>query len=186
MRIRQNTTLRPGALAAAFGVALLYFGPALADGGGGGGSNAGSGYPVCKVGEVYDAASKRCVKKQSSILPDENLAEYAFALAKAGRYQEALDTLDTLHDPNTAVALNYRGYITRKLGRVDEGIGFYLKSVALDPRYAQVREYLGEAYLLKGDPAAAKLQLAAIKGICGTTCDAYQHLAVAIANPADL
>jgi len=61
-----------------------------------------------------------------------------------------------------------------------------LKSVALDPHYAPVREYLGEAYLLKGDMALAKAQLQAIKQICGTVCEEYEHLAVAIADPADL
>jgi Flp pilus assembly protein TadD len=54
-------------------------------------------------------------------------------------------------DPNTPRALNYRGYATRKLGRTDEGIGYYLKSVTLDPNCAQVREYLGEAYVIKGN-----------------------------------
>ena len=37
----------------------------------------------------------------------------------------------------------------RKLGRTDEGIGYYLKSVALDPKYPQVRGYFGEAYVLQ-------------------------------------
>ena len=58
--------------------------------------------------------------------------------------------LDLLNNPNTPRALNYRGYATRKLGRTDEGIGYYLKSVALDPNYPQVREYLGEAYVIRG------------------------------------
>jgi len=49
-----------------------------------------------------------------------------------------------------------------------------------------VREYLGEAYLVKGDTKSAEAQLQAIKQICGTVCDEYQHLAVAIADPADL
>jgi hypothetical protein len=57
------------------------------------------------------------------------LTEYAFALAKADRFQEAIDVLDLLDDPNTPRALNYRVYATRKLGRVDEGIGYYLKSI---------------------------------------------------------
>jgi hypothetical protein len=39
------------------------------------------------------------------------------ALAKSERYQEALNVLDTLENPNTPRALNYRGYATRKLGR---------------------------------------------------------------------
>ena len=165
------------------GACLATGAPALADGGGGGGSNSNS---TCPPGEVYDAAHSKCVKKQAGVLPDPALADYAYALIKAGRFGEAIGVLDVMKDPNTAVALNYRGYATRRLGRVDEGIGYYLKSVALDPHYAQVREYLGEAYLVKGDTASAKAQLVAIKQICGSTCEAYEHLAVAIANPADL
>ena len=141
---------------------------------------------TCPGGYVYDARTNSCVKQQAGVLPDPELTDYAFALIKTGRYGDAIGLLDILENPNTAVALNYRGYATRKLGRVDEGIGYYLKSVALDPHYAQVREYLGEAYLVKGDTASAKAELQAIKHICGTTCEAYEHLAVAIADPADL
>ena len=172
------------ALAAAIGLlgpVLLAPGAARADSGPGGDRN-----PSCPAGEVYDARTGRCVKPQAHALPDQVLSDYSYTLIKNHRYAEAISVLDLMENPNTAVALNHRGYATRKLGRVNEGIGYYLKSVALDPRYAQVREYLGEAYLVKGDAASAKAQLAAIKQICGTTCDAYQHLAVAIANPADL
>jgi Flp pilus assembly protein TadD len=135
---------------------------------------------------MWDNYSQKCVKTRSGMLPDKALTDYAYALVKAGRYKEALGILDLLKNPNTPVALNYRGYATRKLGRIDEGIGYYLKSIALDPHYAQVREYLGEAYVLKGDTARARAQLQAIKQICGTVCEAYEHLAVAIADPADL
>jgi tetratricopeptide (TPR) repeat protein len=173
---------RASVLAASLGFCLGVVGPALADGGGGSNSNSTN----CAPGEVYDSRTAHCVKRQAGVLPDEALAEYAYALVKAGRYGEALEVLDTLNNPNTPVALNYRGYATRKLGRVDEGIGYYLKSVALDPQYAQVREYLGEAYLVKGDTASAKAQLMQIKQICGTVCEAYQHLAVAIADPTHL
>lgn len=170
--------------ATAFGLALASAPVlALADGGGGGGG--GGANADCPRGEVWDQRSGRCVK-QGSALPDKVLKDYAYALAKAERYDEALATLDLLHDPNTAEALNYRGYATRKLGRVDEGIGYYLKSLAKDPHYAQVREYLGEAYVIKGDVAAAQAQLDAIKGICGTGCEQYQHLADALANPSKL
>jgi hypothetical protein len=57
-----------------------------------------------------------------------------------------------------------------------------LRSVALDPDYAQVREYLGEAYVQKGDIAAAKAQLQVIERICGTSCEEYTDLAEAIAD----
>ena len=170
-------------LAAAFGLCLIAAGPAIADGGG---SDRSSNTPTCGNGEVWDTRSKKCVKAENGVLPDQELTDYAFALAKTGRYSEALAVLDLLSDPNTPVALNYRGYATRKLGRIDEGISYYLKSIARDPRYAQVREYLGEAYLLKGDTAGAQAQLRAIKGICGTVCESYEHLAVAIADPADI
>jgi len=161
--------------------------PARADGGGSGGGNSERADPAsCGKGEVYDSRSRSCVKAENGVLPDKALTDYAEALNQAHRYQEALSVLDLLKDPNTAVALNYRGYATRKLGRIDEGIGYYLKSIALDPRYAQVREYLGEAYLVKGDMRGANVQLQAIKQICGTVCEEYEHLAVAIADPTNL
>ena len=180
MGSRVSAASRFGFFAVAFALSATAAGWALADGGGSSGSTT-----TCKPGEVYDARQSRCIKQQAGVLPDNELAEYAFALAKAGRYREALDVLNLLKDPNTAIALNYRGYVTRKLGRVDEGIGYYLKSVALDPNYAQVREYLGEAYLQKGEMGRAQAQLQAIRRICGVTCEPYEHLAVAIADPAD-
>jgi Flp pilus assembly protein TadD len=109
------------------------------------------------------------------------MTEYAFALASAERYQEALDVLDLLDNPNTPRALNYRGYATRKLGRVDEGIGYYLQSIALDPEYPQVREYLGEAYVIEGKFDLAKAQLATIGKLCGEPgCEYYQRLSRAL------
>jgi tetratricopeptide (TPR) repeat protein len=105
---------------------------------------------TCAPGQVWDRKHHRCLQRRSGILPNSELTEYAYALAKANRFQEAIDVLDTLDNPNTPRAINYRGYATRKLGRTDEGIGYYLKAVALDPSYPQVREYLGEAYVIEG------------------------------------
>ena len=176
MRSDMTVARRPGVLAAALGFCLMIAGPALADGGGSGGSDK----TTCPRGEVYDARTMSCVKQGSSVLPDKALTDYAYALAKAWRFDEALDVLNLLKNPNTAEALNYRGYVTRKMGRVDEGIAYYRKSIALAPRYAQVREYLGEAYVIKHDIARAKAQLRVIKTICGTGCEEYKHLAGAI------
>jgi len=122
----------------------------------------------------------RCLQRRSGILPDPEMTEYAYALAKADRYEEALDVLDTLQNPNTPRALNYRGYATRKLGHTDEGITYYLKSVALDPAYPQVREYLGEAYVIQGKFDLAKDQLATIERLCGKECEYYQDLSEAL------
>ncbi len=157
-------------------------------GGAAGGSASGGGggqdLTTCPKGEIWDVKAKRCLTLKGDVLPDAQMVEYAYALAKAQRFDEALQTLDLLKDPNTPRALNYRGYATRKLGRTDEGIGYYLQSVALDPTYAQVREYLGEAYVLKGKFDLARDQLDTIAKICGSTdCEEYEDLSKAIANP---
>jgi tetratricopeptide (TPR) repeat protein len=176
MTLAMTLARRPSVLAAALGFCLMSAGPALADGG------KGSDSVTCARGEVYDARSNSCVKQGSGVLPDKALTDYAYALAKAWRFEEALDVLNLLQNPNTPEALNYRGYATRKMGRVDEGIAYYQKSIALDPRYARVREYLGEAYVIKRDMARARAQLQAINTICGTQCEEYAKLAKAIAD----
>ena len=136
---------------------------------------------VAHPGQVWDVKHHRCLQRRSGILPDVEMTEYAYALAKADRYQEALDVLDILQNPNTPRALNYRGYATRKLGYADEGISYYLKSVALDPAYPQVREYLGEAYVIEGKYDLAKDQLATIEKLCGSKdCEYYEDLSDAL------
>jgi Flp pilus assembly protein TadD len=138
---------------------------------------------TCNPGQVWDRRKHACLQRRSEVLPDSELTEYAYALAKADRFQEAIDVLDMLDNPNTPRALNYRGYATRKLGRTDEGIGYYLKSVALDPAYPQVREYLGEAYVIKGKFDLARDQLATIEKICGSEdCEYYGELKKALAD----
>ncbi|HEX6441830.1 MAG TPA: hypothetical protein VF007_06555 [Stellaceae bacterium] len=180
MRFDTTAVSRFTVLAATLGLCLTAGGPARADGGGGGGG--GGSNTNCPPGEVFDARTMQCVKQKAGVLPDAALTDYAYALAKAERYAEAVQVLDLLKNPNTPQALNYRGYATRHLGKLDEGIGYYRKSVALDPNYAQVREYLGEAYILKGDVPSAHAQLHEIERICGTGCDEYKHLADAIAG----
>jgi tetratricopeptide (TPR) repeat protein len=136
---------------------------------------------TCAPGQVWDKKTHKCLERHSGVLPDSDLTEYAYSLAKADRYQEAIDVLDILDNPNTPRALNYRGYATRKMGRTDEGIGYYLKSVSLDPNYSQVREYLGEAYVIQGKFDLAKDQLATIEKLCGSKdCEYYEDLADAL------
>ena len=136
---------------------------------------------ICFPDQVWDMEHQKCLERRTGVLPDPNLTEYAFALTRADRYQEAIDVLDLLENPNTPLALNCRGYATRKLGRTDEGISYYLRSVALDPAYPQVREYLGEAYVIEGKFDLAKEQLATIEKLCGSKdCEYYQDLAEAL------
>jgi tetratricopeptide (TPR) repeat protein len=136
--------------------------------------------PTCFPGQVWDTEHQKCLERHAGVLPDPDLTEYAVALTSADRYQEAIDVLDLLENQNTPIALNYRGYATRKLGRTDEGISYYLKSIALDPAYPQVREYLGEAYVIEGKYDLAKEQLATIDKICGKDCEYYSQLKKAL------
>ena len=136
---------------------------------------------ICFPGQVWDMEHQKCLERRSGVLPDPALTEYAFALTSADRYQEAIDVLDLLDNANTPRALNARGYATRKLGRTDEGISYYLRSIELDPNYPQVREYLGEAYVIQGKFDLAKDQLATIEKLCGSKdCEYYGELAKAL------
>jgi tetratricopeptide (TPR) repeat protein len=145
-----------------------------------------SSTPTCNQGEVYNQQSGKCEQQSGANITDQNRTDYAYALAKSGRYQEALAMLDTVKDQNAPEVLNYRGYATRKLGRTDEGISYYLKSVAADPTYVKVREYLGEAYVIKGKLDLAQEQLSTIKSLCGMDCEEYQDLDAAIRNPSSI
>jgi tetratricopeptide (TPR) repeat protein len=133
--------------------------------------------PVCEAGQLWDARNSVCIAAEGANLPDGNLLDYARALADAGRYQEALGVLDLLKAPETAKALNIRGFATRKLGRTAEGIAHYLKAVALDPDFPEARGYLGEAYVTTGRFDLAREQLAQIERICGRFCPEYVELA---------
>ena len=90
---------------------------------------------------------------RTSILPHGDRGQQA-------HYAEALELLLPHQEPRTIhKCLTLIGYSTRKLGDVDKGIDYYHQALAIDPDYTKARQYLGEAYLQKGDVAKAKEQL---------------------------
>gem|GEM_PF-5916061 len=62
--------------------------------------------PNCPKGQVWDSTSKKCVMQTSQAASDADRTDYAYRLAKDGRYDEALALLNTLKNPHTAKALN--------------------------------------------------------------------------------
>lgn len=56
-------------------------------------------------------------------------------------------------------AWNLLGYTARKTGDYDKAFKAYERCLAIKPDYAPAREYLGEAWLEKGDAKKAKDQL---------------------------
>jgi tetratricopeptide (TPR) repeat protein len=168
-----------GALgAAAFAVILAAAPSALAAGGGGGGST-----PTCKQGQVWDTGKKMCV--QSSSLDDKDLIGQGRALALAGHYEKALDVLSSVRNQKDDVALTYIGYSKRKLGQVDEGIAYYHQALAINPDNLNTREYLGEGYVSAGRMDLAVAELGKLEALCGTDCDQYEQLELAIAGTPD-
>jgi tetratricopeptide (TPR) repeat protein len=111
------------------------------------------------------------------VLPDEQLYRHGSALAQAGEYDWALTVLAAIRNQNDPHVLNYTGCSLRKSGRLDEGIRYYRKALAINPDFVLAREYLGEGYVAAGRIDLAKVELNEIAKRCCTTCEEYQELA---------
>lgn len=98
-------------------------------------------------------------------------------------YDGAIDALEKLakNDKNNADAFNLLGYSHRKLGEFGKSLTNYQKALAIDPKHQSANEYIGELYLQTGELAKAEERLAALRGICGESCEAYRDLQEAIA-----
>lgn len=166
-------------LAAALSVTVAA--TALAAGSGGSTGTSPTGHD-CKKGEVWDKSAKKCVKAQSGILPDEELYDQGRALAKEGQYDWALQVLAAITDQNDPRVLNYTGYSHRKAGRIEIGITYYRKALAINPDFVLAREYLGEGYVAAGRIDLAKVELAEIGRRCGVSCEEYKDLSQVIAT----
>jgi Tetratricopeptide repeat len=137
---------------------------------------------ACATGEIWSKNAGTCAPTTAASVTDEDLRVEGVWLAKHGRYAEALETLKLVKQQNDPKVLNYIGYSTRKLGRVEEGIRYYLAALKLDPNYHVVREYLGEGYLQQGKPELAKEQLSELEKRCGKGCIEYRTLVAAAAK----
>ena len=163
---------------------LFLSASAIAAGSGGSDNSGGGGTAdtMCYNGKVYDKKKKMCVKPQAS-LDDGSLVDHAYQLALKGKAHEALTFLARVSDRNDPYFLNIQGFATRKVGDVDRGIAFYKQALAIDTNNVLVRNYLGEAYVTKGDFELARAELSAIYRICGgTECKEYRDLANVISN----
>jgi len=171
---------------ASLAVAALLLLPlqAFAQGGSSGGSSGDSSATDhnCKKGEVWNKSKNKCVKVQSGVLPDEDLYQQGRALAKAGQYDWALTVLAAIQNQDDPRVLNYMGYSNRKAGRVELGISYYRKALAINPNFVLAREYLGEGYIAAGRSDLAKVELAEIAARCGVACEEYKDLSQALAT----
>lgn len=148
----------PQVLLLVFGLILfvLYSGLVFADGGGG---------------------SFSMVQKT-----DDNLEKAKLAI-KEQNWDQAIDLLNLSATNNNynADVQNLLGFAERKRGNIDAAFIHYERALDLDPKHRGAHEYLGEAYLMAGNPEKAEEQLAVLDKLCIFTCEEYRDLKAAIA-----
>src|SRR5262245_61298879 len=166
----------------------LTIGSAFAQGGGGsssgGSSNGGASGTVstCPSGKVYSKKKHKCVAQSSEIIPDKDLMEQGWVLAKSGKLVKGRELFQLVRETGSPDRLNGLGYSNRKLGNFELGISYYKQALSIDPNYLDAREYLGEGYAKIGKIELAKEQLAEIQRRCGVTCEQSVELAEAISD----
>jgi tetratricopeptide (TPR) repeat protein len=112
---------------------------------------------------------------------EEGRTAYAEAvgLINQERYVEAFAALERTRaavGPHADV-LNYMGFASRKLGRLDAALGYYREALRLDPNHLGATEYLGELYIQMGELDRARTQLARLDQLCAYGCAQREELA---------
>ncbi len=81
------------------------------------------------------------------------------------KFEKARKIFDqvTQLDPTHYESWNMIGFTSRKTGDLKRAFPAYEKALALNPEYEEAHEYLGEAYIMAGNMAKAKEQLAWLK-----------------------
>lgn len=116
----------------------------------------------CTDGKIWDKKKKKCVAADQSY-NDDDLYEAARELAYDGQYGHAIDILQLAKNQNDPRILNYLGFANRKAGRIELGMSYYQRALALDADYSLARSYMGQALVEQGDLKGASLQLEEIK-----------------------
>jgi Flp pilus assembly protein TadD len=84
--------------------------------------------------------------------------------------------------PDHADLQNILGFAYCNQKQYELAFKHYRRAIELDPRHRGAHEYIGETYLLTGDPAGAERHLAALRAICLLPCEELHDLERAIAQ----
>jgi tetratricopeptide (TPR) repeat protein len=108
--------------------------------------------------ETYGLAYQEVAKAKKDVAAGKSKnAEKKFHRALE-RGERAVELDSTYHE-----AWNLVGYCARHVGRYDQAFAAYARCLSIKPDYAPALEYLGEAWLERGDPTRAREQLAALE-----------------------
>jgi tetratricopeptide (TPR) repeat protein len=86
-----------------------------------------------------------------------------------------------LRDTRNADIQNYLGYAHRNSGDLALAFQHYNRALLLNARHRGAHEYLGEAYLMIGNPGKAREHLELLGKICLIPCEEYAILESKIA-----
>ena len=107
----------------------------------------------------------------------------AYALIyKQQDYAQAISVLRSLGRDDHADVANLIGFASRKLGRPEDARTWYETALAADPNHTRTWQYYGMWHLERGDRSKAEQHLKTIESICGTQCDDYTSLKLALAG----
>lgn len=103
---------------------------------------------------------------------------------RAENWPEAIARLDNAakKHPRSADVHNLLGYVNRKSGNLDRSFTHYRIALDLDPEHRGAHEYIGEAWLLRGDVEKARSHLDELARLCRSDCEEFRDLAKAIAE----
>ena len=102
----------------------------------------------------------------------------AVSLINERRWTEAMASLDKAQlafGPHPDI-LTYKGYVWRKLGRLDKAEAYYQAALATAPSHRGASEYYGELKVIKGDMAGARAMLAKLDAECSFGCAEAEEL----------
>jgi Flp pilus assembly protein TadD len=108
---------------------------------------------------------------------------YAYDLIyRQQNYADAIVALRALERDAHPDVANLIGFASRKLGRTEDARTWYEAALAANPKHTRTWQYYGMWHLERGDRAKAEEHLTTIEAICGTACDDYRSLKLALAG----
>ncbi|WP_315831797.1 tetratricopeptide repeat protein [Bradyrhizobium prioriisuperbiae] len=177
MTARVTRFLTLAAFVLAFGATSALTGPVLAAG-------SDTPAPPASSGEKSKPPKKSKKSNTNSSLDDPAFLQgYRNAYAtiyERNDYAAAIDQLKTLGQDDRADVANLIGYSYRKLGDYKLSQIWYERALQADPAHVKTWQYYGLWQVEQGHRDVAKVNLAKIEQLCGTTCPEYRSLADAI------
>ncbi len=133
------------------------------------------GAPAIQAAGSQDSAAKASAPK------DPQYAKAKKAV-KSQDWNQAIALLTKVvgRDGKNADAHNFLGFSYRKSGNHDEALRYYKMALKINPKHKGAHEYIGEAYLAKGDLKMAEQHLKTLDGLCFFGCQEFNDLKKAV------